>query len=177
MRANVGSIFSLISHLSTHLQPNNKLLYNSRVQFSLAVFRKIRPLCLSLPSATTQSALHPPTFSSPVSVMALSGSHDTSYWDLLASLPSPSPCDPGELSIMAEVSPSLTCYSTYSGLGQSHYSITLSRNDWLGEGGHMTQIEPIRNFHEIYKRALGEESSLSWEDLRWGLSMAILLTS
>ena len=87
MRANVGFLFSLISHLSTHLQPNNKLLYNSRVQFSLALFRKIRPLCLSLPSATTQSTLHPPTFSSPVSVMALSGSHDTSYLDLLASLP------------------------------------------------------------------------------------------
>lgn len=35
----------------------------------------------------------------------------------------------------------------------------------------------MRNFHEIYIWTLGEKNSLSWEDLRWGLSMTVLLTT
>ena len=66
--------------------------------------------------------------------------------------------------------------SAYSTLGQSYYSISIPHSDWFREG-HMTQVQTIRDFHEIYIQLLGERSSLSWKNLRCCLSVVILLTT
>lgn len=57
------------------------------VSFSLVLFRKTNPLCLSLPSPTTQSILHPSILPFPLSIVALHRGYDFSYLDLSACLP------------------------------------------------------------------------------------------